>query len=234
LTANPAQPAITTDQDFGTLQYVDPFDSTWTRSASLCQEYTVSIPAGSGATANFAVVDSVTVPVSPTAPPSFAPLVSPVLSPTINSASFFTAATLNTATIPLSWTVPATGAPFGYTVHLYVLSTVAGGAPTYAAAGTFNTAQTSITLPPLSGGNTYVFSITADVDASAKMEAGPFRSSLPTGSATVVSAPITINSGALTPSIHGDRSVIARFSQAQPDVATHPRELVVSRSGKSD
>jgi hypothetical protein len=215
-TASPAQPAITADTDFGTLQYADPFDSTWTRSVSLCQEYTAAIPTGTGATANFAVVDNVTVPVSATAAPSLAPVVSPVLSPTLNGASFFTAATLNTSTIPLSWTAPATGAPYGYTVRVYVLNTLAGGAAAYAAAGTLNTAQTSITMPPLSGGNTYVFSITSEVDATAKMETGPFRSSLPTGSATVVSAPITINSGALTPAIHGDRRVIDRFSQAQP------------------
>jgi hypothetical protein len=228
------QPAITTDTDFGQLQYADPFDSSWTRSASLCQEYTVPIPAGSGATANFALVDSVTVPVSPTATPSFAPLVSPVLSPTINSASFFAAATLDTATVPLSWTAPATGTPFGYTIRVYVLSAATGDAPIYSAAGTFNTAQTSITLPPLSGGNTYVFTITAESDASAKMETGPFRSSLPTASATVVSAPITISSGALTPAIQGDRSVIARFSQAQPVAEPHPQVLTLSRSGKSN
>jgi hypothetical protein len=230
-TAAPAQAAITTDEDFGTLQYADPFDSSWTRSATLCQEYTVAIPAGTGATANFALVDSVTVPVSTTAAPSFAPLVSPVLSPTINSANFFTAAALNTATIPLSWTAPATGTPFGYAVRVYVLSTLAGASPTYAAAGTFNTAQTSITLPPLSGGNTYVFTITAEADATAKVETGPFRSSLPTGSATVVSAPITINTGALTPAIHGDRRVIAQLSQTQPASGPRPPLLTLSRSG---
>jgi hypothetical protein len=228
--ADPAQPAITTDQDFGALQYADPFDSTWARSFYLCQEYIVAIPAGSGATANFALVDRVTVPVSPSTPPSLDPIVSPVLSPTINSASFFTAATLDTATIPLSWTAPATGTPFGYTVRVYVQSTPLGGAPTYSTAGIFDSAQTSITLPPLSGGNTYVFAISSEADATAKMETAPFRSSLPTGYATVVSAPITIRSGALTPAIHGDRSVIDRLSQAQPRITPHPQELLKSLS----
>ncbi len=218
--AKPAQSAITTDQDFGTLQYADPFDSTWTRSLYLCQEYSVAIPAGSSATANFALVNGVNVPVSST-PPSLAPLVSPVLTPTINGASFFTAATLNTTTVPLSWTAPATGTPYGYVVRVYVQTTSATGVPTYSAAGSFNAAQTSITLPPLSGGNTYVFAIEAVADGTAKMETGPFRSTLPTGFATVVSAPITVSSGALAPVIHGDRRVITRLSQAQPGVTQH-------------
>jgi hypothetical protein len=53
------------------------------------------------------------------------------------------------------------------------------------------------------------------------METGPNRSSLPTGFATVVSAPITINSGAQMPAIHGDRRVITRLSQPQPRVTPH-------------
>jgi hypothetical protein len=219
--ATPAQPAITSDQDFGTLQYADPFPSAWTRAFSLCQEYTVQIPAGDDATANFALVDSVTVPVLLPASPSLAPLVAQVTSPTINGASFFTAATLNTTTVPLSWTAPATGSPFGYIVRAFVQTTAANGTPTYSAAGTFNTALTSITLPPLSAGNTYVFAIAARIDGTAQMETSPFRSSLPTGTATIVSAPITINSGALTPAIHGDRRVITRLSQAQPAVTGH-------------
>jgi hypothetical protein len=226
LTTNPAQPAITTDQDFGTLRYADPFDSTWTRSVSLCQEYTVAIPAGSGATANFNLVDGVAVPVSQSTPPSLAPVISQVVSPTLNGASFFTAATLNTASIPLSWTAPAAGAPFGYAVRVYVLSTLTSGAPTYLAAGTFNTTQSSITLPALSGGNTYVFAISSEADATAKMETAPFRSSLPTGYATVVSAPITISPGAIAPAIHGDRTAIDQLSQAQPRVTTQPREIL--------
>jgi hypothetical protein len=223
--ANPPQSAITNDQDFGMLQYADPFNPTWVRSASLCQEYIVAIPAVSGATANFALVDTVTVPVSPSAPPSFEPLVSTVLSPTLNGAGFFTAATLNTVIIPLSWTAPATGTPFGYTVHVYVQTTLADGAPSYSATGSFNTAQTSITLPPLSGGNTYVFAISSETDATAKMETSPFRSSLPTGFATVVSAPITISAGAPTPAIYGDRAAITRLSQAQPVLTSRPQEL---------
>ena len=123
--------------------------------------------------------------------------------------------------IPFSWSAPVTGAPYGYRVVAFVQTTLPNGLPTYGTAGIFSTAKTAITLPPLAGGNTYVFAITALADGTADLEKMPFRSSLPTGYATVVSAPITIGSGALTPAIHGDRRVIARLSQAQPVGKVH-------------
>jgi hypothetical protein len=99
---------------------------------------------------------------------------------------------------------------------------MATGVPTYnITGGVFSVEQTSITLPPLAAGNTYVFAITAEADGTANIQTAPFRSSLPTGTATVVSAPITTSSGALTPAIHGDRRVITRLSQAQPAVKGH-------------
>jgi hypothetical protein len=145
-----------------------------------------------------------------------------VQSPTINGGgSIFGATALNSTIVTLNWTAPAGAVPFGYTVRTYV-QTTSGGLATYAATGAaFSTSSTSITLPPLAGGNTYVFSITADADGTANMQTSPFRSSLPTGYATVVSGPVTISSSAQTPEIHGDRRVIARLSQAQPAVKMH-------------
>jgi hypothetical protein len=214
-----AQPAIITDQDFGTLTYGDSFPPEWTRAFSLCQESTVAIPIpDSSATANFALVNGVTV--APSSAP-LAPAVSPVQNPTINGASLFTAATLATTVVPLAWTAPATGAPFGYRVLVFIQGPALNGVPSYLPAGGFYSAKTAITLPPLSGGHTYVFAIAAEVDGAANMETGPFRSALPTGFATVVSAPIAISSGALTPAIRGDRSVLTRLSQPQPRGASH-------------
>jgi hypothetical protein len=43
----------------------------------------------------------------------------------------------------------------------------------------------------------------------------PFRSSLPTGYATVVSGPVTISSSALMPEIHGDRRAVERYSKPE-------------------
>lgn len=220
LTPTAAQPAITTDTDFGTLQYGDPFPSAWARTISLCQESTAAIPIpDSSATATFILTDTATVAPSNT---PLAPVVLPVQSPTINGdGSIFGATALNSTVVTLNWTAPAGTVPFGYTVRTYV-QTTAGGLATYAATGAaFSTANTSITLPPLAGGNTYVFSITADADGTANMQTSPFRSSLPTGYATVVSGPVTISSSAQTPEIHGDRRVITRLSQAQPVAKGH-------------
>ncbi len=211
ITPTAPQPAITTDENFGTLTYGDPFPSNWARTVSFCQQSAVAIPVpNSSATATFILTDSATVAPSNT---PLAPVVLPVQSPTISGGSFFGASSLNSNVVTLSWTAPTGTAPFGYTVRAY-LQTAAGGVPTYAAtSGALSTAATSITLPPLAGGNTYVFSITADADGSANMITSPFRSSLPTGYATVVSGPVTISSSALMPEIHGDRRVVERFSR---------------------
>ncbi len=215
----PAQSAIVSDENFGAWQYGDSFPSAWTRTLSLCQEYLAAIPIpNSSATANFAVVDGAIV--APSNSP-IAPVVLPVQNPTINGGSLFTSSSATSSIVSLSWTAPTGTAPFGYTVRSYV-QTMEEGIPTYGPTGAaFSTAQTSISLPPLAGGNTYVFAITADADGSANMQTSPFRSSLPVGYATVVSAPVTINSGAMMPEIHGDRRVITRLSQPQPRSATH-------------
>jgi hypothetical protein len=220
LTPTAAQPAITTDTNFGALQYGDPFPSAWARTISLCQESTAAIPIpDSSATATFILTDSATVAPSNT---PLAPVVLPVQSPTINGGgSLFGATALNSTIVSLSWSAPAGTVPFGYTVRTYV-QTTAGGLATYAATGAaFSTANTSITLPPLAGGNTYAFSITAEADGTANMQTSPFRSSLPTGYATVVSGPVTISSSAEMPEIHGDRRVVTRLSQPQPAVKGH-------------
>ncbi len=217
-TPTPPQLAITTDQNFGTLQYGDPFPSGWARTVTLCQEAYVSYPIGQSI-ADFFLVDSATV--APSSSP-LGPVVLPVQSPTIEGVgSLFGGTSLNTNIVNLSWSAPSGTAPFGYTVRVYVQTTVAG-MPTFAATGAvFNTASTSITLPPLAGGNTYVFAVTADADGSANMQTSPFRSSLPTGTATVVSGPVSINPAAQIPAIHGDRRVITQLSQPQPQGAAH-------------
>ncbi len=209
-TANAQQPGILTDQNLGTLNYNDPFSSTWTRAESFCEEAIIPMPVpDSTATVNFALVTGESV--APSSSP-IAPLVAPVQNPTINGGSLFTAATLSTTTPSFSWTTPANGAPYGYAVSTYVLSNPSG-TPNYLNAGVFYTSQNAITLPPLSSGNTYVFAITALVDGVASIQTSPNRSSLPTAFANVVSAPITISSGAADVVIHGDAGVVKRLSQ---------------------
>ena len=213
-------PAILSDQDLGTLQYNDPFDTTWTRAETLCQEAIVPIPVpNSTATVNFALVNSATA--APSSSP-LVPIVGPVMNPTIGGGSLFIAGTLSTTTPSLSWTAPTVGAPYGYRISVYVQSVV-GNVPLYIAAGAFYTSATSVTLPPLSPGNSYVFSITALTDAAANIETSPLRSALPTGFATVVSAPITISSGAPLPAIRGEARVVRRMYAAQRPTAASPQ-----------
>jgi hypothetical protein len=208
--ANQQQPGILTDQTLGALGYNDPFASTWTRAENFCEEAIIPEPVpDSSSTVNFALVTGESV--VPSSNP-LAPLVGPVQNPTIGGGNLLTAATLSTTTPSFSWTAPASGAPYGYGVSTYVLSD-ANGTPSYLSAGVFYTSQTSVTLPPLSAGNTYVFVITALVDGAANIQASPNRSALPTAFANVVSAPITISSGATDVVIHGDASVVKRLSQ---------------------
>jgi len=212
------QPAILTDQNLGALQYGDPFDSSWTRAFSFCQEAIVPIPLpNSGSTVNFALVNSESTAPSNT---PLAPLVGPVQAPTIQGASLFTAATLTTTTPMLSWSAPTTGTPIGYRVQPFVATTLPNGIPTYEPAGSYSATQTSITALPLSGGNTYVFAITALMDGAAKIQTSPYRSALPTAYASVVSAPITISAGAASKAIHGDARIVKQFAQPHPAPAS--------------
>jgi hypothetical protein len=213
-------PAILSDQDLGTLQYNDPFDTTWTRAEALCQEAIVPIPVpNSTTTVNFALVNSATA--APSSSP-LVPIVGPVMNPTIGGGSLFVAGTLSTATPSLSWTAPTIGAPYGYRISVYVQSVV-GNVPFYVAAGSFYTSATSVTLPPLSPGNSYVFAITALADAAANIETGPLRSALPTGFASVVSAPITVSGGAPLPAIRGDGRVVRRMYAPQRPTPASPQ-----------
>jgi hypothetical protein len=211
--AVPLQPPITTDQSFGTLTYGDPFPAGWTRALTFCEGSLAQIqlpntnnPIGIELLNSFSEAPS---------NDAYVPTMGPVQSPTINGASLFTAATLNTTAVSLSWSAPALGTPFGYTISVLQQTTV-NGQPALLSAGVFTTGKTTATLPPLTAGNTYVIEIAARADAGANVETKPNRSALPTAFADVVSAPITIASGAASAPIRGNRTVIRNFGKLQP------------------
>ena len=186
-----SHPGIVTDEDFGTLQYGDPFPADWKRIFSLCQTASFDMPIpGSSATVPvlFGTGENTAVPSAP-----LSPLVYPVKDPTINGLSLFTASTVNASGVMLGWSLPSGSAPYGYKVSLFKLRTLGDGTSNYFPAATFTTGKTSIALPPLESGQTYVFALSARVDGKANVETSPNRSSLPTGYATVISAPITTN-----------------------------------------
>ena len=204
----PATPLLSSDTDFGTIQYSDPFPAAWQRVFDFCQQATLSLPS---LTTTSSIGDQQTETVtwnynllnsqSTAAPNSpVVPVLSAVVGPTINGASFFSPATLSTRAITLNWSKPVLGTPYGYRVLAVALPQA--NSSTGIVIGTISkslyTAQTSLTIPPelLTSGQTYLFDITALVDAKANVETSPRRSGLPTAAANVVSAPIVISASA--------------------------------------
>jgi len=206
------EPSVVSDTNFGTLSYGDPYPSNWTRQLLFCQSVSVPFVAGSH---SFPMFLNYSLAVDP-AKPTLAPLAAPVVSPTINGASLFTTSSVNTTTEALSWSAPS-GTPYGYTVLVFQLIPIQNGLE-FLVIGTYSTAQTSMTLPPLTAGNTYVFLIVTQADGAANMQTSPYHSQLPTGSATVISNPILVNAGAVAPQLRGDPKQWERFLRPQGEV----------------
>lgn len=192
------EPPALTDENFGTLVYGDPFPSNWTRQLAFCQSANVAIQIGSE---NLPISLNDGVAVDPSAP-ALAPLVGPVLNPTINGMDLFTTTSANTTVESLNWSAPS-GTPYGFTVFAFEVTPIQNGAE-FKVDGVYSTAQPPMTLPPLTAGNTYLFVIVAQADGIANMETSPYRSQLPTGFATVMSAQVAIKSGASAPQLRGD------------------------------
>ncbi len=190
-TINATPPPILTDQDFGAVSFGDPFPQSWPRIFQFCQHATVQLPRpNSTLTDTFLLTFGETTPLR-TAP--IAPLVGPVQNPTINGASIFQSGALSTTAVNLSWSAPTGTQPFGYYVTVFQLATLPTGATQYVTVARLGTAKTSMSVPLLNAGSTYVFQIVAGVDGIANMETSPNRSQLPIAHSTVISAPITIN-----------------------------------------
>jgi hypothetical protein len=200
------EPPILTDQNFGTLQYGDPFPSDWTRELVFCQSVIVPFQVGSE---NFPFALNYGLAVDPLNP-TLAPLTGPVVNPTINSSDLFTTTSENNTVATLSWSAPSGTPPLGYTVFVCQVIPMQNGFELLVA-GTYSTAQTSMTLPPLTAGNTYLFVISTEVDGMANMQTSPYRSQLPTAFATVMSAKVAISAGASGPQLRGDAKELKRF-----------------------
>lgn len=215
------EPAVLTDQNYGTLAYGDPYPSNWTRALAFCQSVDVPLQVGAQ---NFPIALNYSLVADP-ANPTLAPLAWPVVNPTINGSSLFTTTSVSTTVETLSWSAP-NGTPIGYTVFVFQLVPLQNGIE-FLPAGVYSTAQTSMTVPPLTAGNIYLFLIITQADGLANMQTSPYRSQLPTGFATVISAPITINSGAATPQLRGDPKQLQRFLHPKGEgyrIAARPKQ----------
>ena len=180
----------TTDLDLGDLPYGNPFPSTWT---PLAETYFVwSIPyLAPGATTPVNLLRSAYTATTtmPTAAAPISPLLSPVQNPRINGKTLFQNQ-LGVGTSPtLSWDNPATGAPTGYVVSVYLLQNN-GGASAFGPRYVFRTAARSFTVPPgvMASGSTYVITISAVKNPGYSYASNPFQSAFPYGSSPVASA----------------------------------------------
>jgi len=184
---------ITMDEDFGTVNFEDPFPSNWQRVFTLCEVATVPIPfPGSTTPVPFQLVDTLSAAI-PTS--QLAPAVSQVQNPTLNGSSVFLPNTVAATGASLNWAVPNGTVPIGYKINIFAARTITLGqqtVSTYLPYLSVYTAKNSFVLPPLQSGSTLVFVITTILDGAANFETKPNRSALPTASASVISAPITI------------------------------------------
>jgi len=203
-------PAIVSDMVFGEIAYGDPFPSNWTRELSFCQSATVPFQVGS---VTFPLALNYGMTVDPSTP-TLAPLAQPVVNPTIDGSNLFTTTSENNTVATLSWSASPGTTPYGYTVAVWQVIPIQNGFELLNA-GIYSTAQTSMTLPPLVAGNTYVFLIVTEQDAIANMQTNPYRSQLPTYFATVMSAQVTISAGASGPQLRGDPKELKRFLHSE-------------------
>ena len=185
-----ANPLLITDVEAGTVKYSDPFPVAWRHIFRVCQTASVSVPLPGGQTQSINLNSTQTTSL-PTA--TVKPLLSAVRNPKINGADLFTASTVSSTGVTLSWDPPAIGTPIGYDVAIMSPTTLPTAQSIIFPQQRLGTAKTSMTIPPdlLRSGQTYLFVITSRVDGRANMEMSPHRSSLPTASADVISAPIT-------------------------------------------
>ena len=186
-----ANPPLTTDVEAGTVQYGDPFPAAWRRTFRVCQSASVAVPVPGGQTQSVNLTNTQTTSL-PSA--TVKPLMSAVQNPKINGADLFAVSTIGSAAVTLTWDRPAIGTPIGYQVSIMSQSTFPDGTVNYVSTTTLSTAKTSMTVPPnlLTSGKTYLFLITSLADGRSNMEMSPHRSLLPSASAQLMSAPVTI------------------------------------------
>jgi hypothetical protein len=196
----PGRTAIVTNTNFGAFQYGDPFEQDWPRLFSFCQEAEVSIPDPGSTTPVTILMSDGLITGVPTGPVE--PLVGVVQNPTINGVSLFTVSTFKTGAVNLSWSAPSGGsAPTGYIVQVLQKTTLPPSPPPapqnpltmFEPIATVFTTKTTMALPyALVAGDVFLVKIVARVDGQANFESSPNRFGVPIGSASVISAVMTV------------------------------------------
>ncbi len=188
-----ANGSISTDVDFGTIGYGNPFSASWQPFlvANQVTEMTYIVPGATPTGLSIRGAIHVTLPASQSA--AIAPLVGPVASPTINGQSFFNDQA-GVGTMPiLRWSAPQVGVATGYMVYVAQFYVDSQQQPASRSVAWFYTAGTSQTFPPslLVSGNSYFAVIQAVSNPAYDITQSPFRVSIPFGSADALSGLIT-------------------------------------------
>ncbi len=174
---------MTSNQDFGSIGYNNPYPSSWLPVYSGSAEASLVDGNGDWVVNSFATT---------TAPASgFGPLMSAIQNPKMNGQPLFTAAQSDTDAVTLSWTAPTGLNAAGYEIFYYCVDSSCPAS----SSGYLYTPSTSITLPSgfLEVGYHYEFDIGAIADSVANYNSSPYRSGYPQAYADVVSAPLYIN-----------------------------------------
>jgi hypothetical protein len=180
------------DIDFGTLRYGNPFPSTWNRTVDAFVGFTKNYLAA-GALVSEPLVRglSMSVLIDPAARDDANLTLVPALTPPrhaqINGKTLF-ANQLGVGTTPtLTWTAPEVGTPNRYLMRVFELY-ADGTRSRFRSVASLTTAHTSATLPPglLQQGRLYVFTIAAMAGNSPATQ--PNRNALPFTFATTMSA----------------------------------------------
>jgi hypothetical protein len=180
------------DIDFGTLRYGNPFPTGWNRTIDTFVSFTKNYLAP-GATVSEPLQRglSMSVLIDPAsrddASVTLQPGVSPPRHPQINGKTLF-ANQLGVGTTPqLAWTAPEVGTASRYLLRVFELLPN-GTRSRFRSVATMSTSETAMTLPPglLVPGRVYVFTVAA-VNTSAPVTQ-PNRTSLPFSFATTMSA----------------------------------------------
>ena len=182
----------TTDLDFGTLRYGNPFPADWNRVVDAFVVFTKNYLAP-GATVSEPLARglSISTLIDPATRNDtrmvLAPGVTPPRAPLINGRSLFNNQLAVGMNPTLSWSAPESGVPDHYSLRVLELR-LDGTRSVFVTAGRLSTGDTSMVLPPgiLQAGKLYVITIAAIKGGTPVTQ--PSRNGLPISFATTMSA----------------------------------------------
>jgi hypothetical protein len=187
-------PASTTGDALIALAYASPFPFTWTSFGNVRHNFNVTFSLSGMPAATVTASLERCEPLSVIGAGAVRPELSPPTDLTIEARAATTTTLLSGVGLTplISWTAPATGTPTGYRLRLVKLA-VEQGATRATDIALFYTSATSLRLPPgvLFVGTRYVIIVEAEIRPQVTVTVAPYRPSLPTHVAPVMSEMFT-------------------------------------------